>query len=348
MDAGEVDPTWLSRVLGRPVAGVDVTATDAFNSRTSRLVVHDADGRSHPPDRLVLKRNGAADWAVAAGLEEVAFYTTVRDLDPPPPAVVPPRAAGTHGRDSYLLLPDLSDTHAPPLTRAQQVALVGSVPSPELLDACVTTLARHHAYWWDHPLLGSGRFDVGYWSRDEARVEAYVVRRKDALGALPRDQVPRATLDLCRAILEDSTRHARERLVPRFAAGRHLTLGHGDAYFANFLCPRGRNGPTYLIDWQSPEVDHCGNDLANLLATFWTAAQRHEDERETACLRLYHRTLREHGVAGYTWEDLLDDYRSGLRYWLLVPVQDAADGSSPSYWRPKLACLASAVRDWVD
>ena len=28
------------------------------------------------------------------------------------------------------------------------------------------------------------------------------------------------------------------------------------------------------------------------------------------------------------------------------PVQDAADGSDPSYWRPKMRCLESAVRDW--
>lgn len=71
------------------------------------------------------------------------------------------------------------------------------------------------------------------------------------------------------------------QLRPRFQTMRHLTLTHGDAYFANFLCPEPpTSGPTYLLDWQSPGVDLGGYDLANLCATFWTPEQRGDDGRE--------------------------------------------------------------------
>ena len=47
-----------------------------------------------------------------------------------------------------------------------------------------------------------------------------------------------------------------------------------------------------------------------------------------------------------TVDDLLLDYQHGLIYWLLVPVQDASDGSRKEYWRPKMQCLVHAFQDW--
>ena len=152
-------------------------------------------------------------------------------------------------------------------------------------------------------------------------------------------------VDLCARVLDGVEAHARVHLIPRFAGGGNLTLRHGDAYFANFLCAR-RADDAVLVEWQSPEADHPGIDLALLLASFWTPDQRHEQSRERRCLRLYHRTLRNSGVSVYTWDDLLTDYRAGLLYWLLMPLQDAADGSPPSYWLPKLHCRAPAAREW--
>jgi hypothetical protein len=136
-------------------------------------------------------------------------------------------------------------------------------------------------------------------------------------------------------------------LEPRFHARRHLTLIHGDAYLSNFLCPRpGADGPTYLLDWQSPSFDIGGYDLVNLCATFWTSEQRHEDAREERILRRYLQMLQDRGVRGYEWDDLMIDYQLGLIFWVLMPVQDAADGSDTDYWWPKMQCLTTAFREW--
>ena len=80
------------------------------------------------------------------------------------------------------------------------------------------------------------------------------------------------------------------------------------------------------------------------MATFWTADQRAEIGREEI-LRLYHLALTRHGVTGYTWDDLLADYRLALLDWSLVPLQDRADGSTRDYWWPKMRNLLATCRD---
>lgn len=57
---------------------------------------------------------------------------------------------------------------------------------------------------------------------------------------------------LYETILQQMMHLWRTYMVPRLADFSNLTLTHGDAYLANFLCPReGQMGSTYLIDWQS-------------------------------------------------------------------------------------------------
>ena len=98
-------------------------------------------------------------------------------------------------------------------------------------------------------------------------------------------------------------------LATRLPERRNVTLCHTDCYFNAFLCPRDPGGTTYIIDWQGPMVEFAARDLNFLFANFWTSAQRREGQREERLLRRYHRALLDHGVACYTWEELLLDYR---------------------------------------
>ena len=353
-------PTWLTGVLRDAgllasgwVTAVDARPTSAFNSATSRLRIAYSDG-AHPraPAQLVLKRNLPAAWAVAAGAREVRFYQRIKALGDHPP-LTPRCYAANHDPatgQSYLLLDDLSSTHAAPVTREEQIGLANSVPSPTAQEAVVDALAALHAYWWEHPLLESSEFDAGYWRRDKERLGEFLTRRKSAWHKVLA-QYGEALPDHLRATYESLFHHFpghwRTYIRPRFQQRHGLTLSHGDTYFSNFLCPRpGVEAPTYLLDWQSPSFDLPGLDLVNLLATFWTRAQRREDDRERDLLRRYHASLQAGGVRNYSWDDVAADYRHGLIFWMLTPLQDAADGSSSSYWQPKLNCLLAAYRDW--
>lgn len=355
-----VTPDWLTAVLRQAgvlsqgsVQAVVQEMTGAFNSATSRLSLqYSADATPEAPTRLILKRNIAAEWGVDAGREEVQFYTLVASLPEHPNIIVPCYAAAydEESGNSYLLLKDVSATHRPPVTRDQQISLVEGVPAAEDIASVVEALASLHAYWWQHPLLESDQFVVGYWSRTRERFEQYLQRRTASWNRLIANEANWFPDDL-RALYEQTLAHLpyhwERYLEPRFRANRRLTLIHGDAYFANFLCPQPpASGPTYLLDWQSPGFDIGGYDLTNLCATFWTSEQRHEDQREESILRRYYAALQARGVADYTWENLLTDYRLGIIFWLLIPVQDGADGSSKTYWWPKMQCLAAAFRDW--
>jgi len=353
-------PTWLTDVLRQSgwlrqgtVTTVEQQTSGAFNSQLSFLRLrYSADAGPERPASVVLKRNIAADWAIEAGAEEVKFYKLVASLPDHPPVTPPCYAAAydeTSG-DSYLLLQDLSESHTAPVTSERHVDIVDVVPTSAHVESVVDTLARFHAYWWQHPRLASGQFPVGYWSRNAERFALYLERRQLSWAGLLADEgdwLPADIRELYEQVLARLPYHWEQYLAPRFRTPRHLTVVHGDAYFANFLCPKPDHaGATYLLDWQSPVVDLAGHDLANLIATFWTPVQRHHAGREQAMLQQYYNTLCAHGVTGYAWEDLRLDYRCGLIYWLLVPVQDRYGGAGKAYWWPKMQCLVAAFRDW--
>ncbi|GCE07036.1 phosphotransferase [Dictyobacter aurantiacus] len=356
IDPGEqISARWLTDVLRQSgvlpqgeVISFEQRDTGAFNSQTHRLVLrYSSEAPPTAPGHVVIKRNAHQD-----GFDEVTFYNCVAQLPDHPNVTIPCYAAARDkdSGDSYLLFEDLSETHAPPVTRDQQIGIVEGVPSQQAIEQVVDTLARLHAYWWEHPLLATNTFEVGYWSRNRERFEQYHQRRQRSwrnLLANNPDWIPGDVRELYESVLQALPAHWERYLEPRFRAGTQITLVHGDAYFANYLTPKNdASGPTYLLDWQSPSFDLGAYDLANLCAAFWTSEQRQQDQREQRILRRYLAGLHSHGVNHYSWDDLLLDYRHGLVFWLLMPVQDGSDGSQRSYWWPKMQCLVTAFREW--
>jgi len=352
---------WLTTVLQNvghlprgAVAAVELQTSSAFNSNTIFLrVLYSHDAPSGLPTAFVLKQNVPEEWGKAAGIEEVKFYQSVATWPNHPAIIIPCYAAAYNetSRDSYLLLEDLSETHAAPVPRDIQLLMNDEgVPSKMVIGAVVDTLARLHAYWWQHPLLTTDSFPVGYWSRNADRFGQYLTRRRhswERLSSQAEEWLPSAVRDLYERLFAQLEEHWRRHLYPRFAHGDQITLTHGDAYFANFLSPKvGATGRTYLLDWQSPSFDLGTYDLANLCATFWRSKQRNQLDREMSILQRYHHGLLRHGVTNYSWEQLLTDYRSALIFWVLMPVQDGADGSTREYWWPKMQCLVAAFEEW--
>ncbi len=355
-----ITPEWLTAVLHQSgillqgeVTTLEAERTGAFNSHTWHLLLRYSDDISpDTPTHLVLKRNIQAAWGVEAGAEEVKFYNCVASLQDHP-HIIPPCYGAAYDEESgnsYLLLQDLSATYQLPVTRDQQINIVEGVPEADYIESVVATLAKLHAYWWEHPLLHTNMFDVGYWSRNTERFEQYFQRRAiswESLISGEKEWFPDDLHKLYEAVFTHLSDYWDKYLEPRFRTKTSLTLVHGDAYFANFLCPKNpAKGTTYLLDWQSPCFDIGGYDLVNLCATFWTSEQRHEEQREEKILRNYFTILQASGVKNYTWNDLLVDYKIGLIFWLLMPLQDRSDGAGKNYWWPKMQCLVAAFREW--
>jgi hypothetical protein len=354
----QVTPAWLTAVLKRhhllrhgEVRALEHQPTSAFNSHTLHL--HAAFSDDVPPgvpNRFVLKRNLKEPWAIRSGVQEATLYQTVPDLPDHPPVIVPCYEAVVDAAtgNSHILLLDLSDTHMVPLTRDQQLDVGNNVPLDVHLDQAVDALAQFHAFWWQHPRLGSGVAQIGTWCSDEAHMTNEVERRRRAWNDLRAHEVawfPPHLTALYEVLLPQLFRLWHTYTRPRLASFAHLTLTHGDAYLNNYLCPRpGQPGATYLIDWQSPEVYRSTSDVVTMCATFWTRTQR--ADRERYVLQRYHRGLHAHGVTGYSWDDLIKDYQYSIIDWLLIPLQDRLDGAGTNYWFPKMQCLADAFEDW--
>lgn len=358
--ADPVTPAWLTAVLRDAgvlprgeVTGVEIQGTSAFNSSTNHLSLTYSAGAPHQaPARLVLKRNTSQRWSIEAGAREVGFYSCISALPAHPP-VVPTCHAAAHDQttgNSYLLLQDYSATHASPVTRAQQIGITEGVPPQAALDATVTTLAELHAFWWQHPLLGTEVARPGWWFTEcwpADRYEEHLQSLWQPFLAREGHLIPDDWRRIYELTLTEIRPFWARYLEPRFQSGHNLTLGHGDSYLANFLCPRiPGSGPTYLLDWQSPRVDIGTLDLVNLCATFWTSEQRREEQREERMLRRYHDNLLARGIPDFAWPDLLTDYQIALIDWIFYPVWDSNNGSAPTYWQPKMRCLLEAFRDW--
>jgi len=332
-----IDASWLTGLLrdsgaldgGSSVASVRVRATDAFNSATVfARVTYRGPALPALPTRLVIKRPSSAEWSRAAAVVEANFYRHLATV-PSHPLVVPACLAAT---DDCLVLADLSATHAAPVTRAETIVLAG-VPTMDALDSAVDTLAALHSYWWRRD---PDPFPVATWWGTAAEFDAYARHRREAWDRVATD-VPAPARSVYSYVFSRLDRFGARLLSRRSGP---LTLVHGDAYLSNFLVPTASPGLGVLLDWQSPSVDIGALDLANMCATFWTREQRREHEERV--LRRYHAAL---GVPDYPYEDLLADYRIGVADWLLVPVQDAADGSRRDYWLPKMSCLLDAFAD---
>lgn len=205
---------------------------------------------------------------------------------------------------SHILLRDVSETH-----------VTCSTPSCELnCERAVDSLARLHAYWWDHPRLGKeiGNFPTkDERQREWLEAETSTVAFMNALG----DQLHRSWQMIYESVLP-----ALPHLYQRHAQGRNLTLVHGDAHLGNFLFP-GDTGVdnTYMVDWQFWHPTIGGTDLAFLMATEWESETRRD--LEVRLMRRYYKLLIEHGVCDYQWDDCWNDYRlSVILVSIFIPV----------------------------
>jgi hypothetical protein len=350
----QVTAAWLTATLREAgalpqgeVTSIEQRGNEAFNSLVAHLALRYS-GAAPPsaPPSLLLKLNRDF-W----GETEVAFYNIVMAIADELSMLARCYSAAldTATGNSYCLLEDLSETHVPPVSRRALLAGSG-VPSEAHLDGIVEALARFHAYWWEHPRLGQEELtQVRPWFRDHDYYQRHVQRRerewaqfKETVG----DWFPTELRALYESVLARLPDLWHQYLEAQVLPYRHITMTNGDCYFSQFLCPLDpAQERTRIVDWQSASANFAAYDLAYLFPTFWTPAQRHEQAREERLLRRYHNTLVARGVQGYSWDDLMTDYRMMITFMLFDPVWNQTDGSPESYWWPKMQCLADAFKD---
>ena len=292
----------------------------------------DAQGRL--PARLFVKMSRPDQNPDLAPLvlKEVDFYDTVAPLMPP--RIVPHCYDAARDRTTnafHLLLEDLGETHV----------LVTEWPLPPTLEQCERIMdlyAQLHAAWWDDPRLG---VEVGRFMDDAAIAEwreAYAKRFAafaDRLG----DRLP-----LERRRVYERVLASWSGLLARYRSRRHLTIVHGDAHVWNAMYPLdvAADSPR-LIDWDSWGRNIATHDLAYMIAVHWYPERRRR--LEVPLLRHYHAALAGHGVSGYSFESLWEDYRLSVIGRLAVPVWQSTVNIGPWVWWSHLERIFQAFDD---
>ncbi|PDT88590.1 aminoglycoside phosphotransferase [Bradyrhizobium sp. Y36] len=307
---------------------------DTVVSHIIRLGLRYVGESAGAPQSLILKTANAdfAEKLANGGRHEVEYYT--RLTPSMPPGLVPRCFDGHFDEDSlawHLLLEDLTDSH--------EIAAAWPLPpSREQTTAIVSTLARWHAAWWDHPGLGDS---VGTWASPEdsaARMETFAGhydRFADSLG----DRLSEERRILYRRLIDRS-----DLLSQRYHSRRHLSITHGDAHVWNFLLPRAGVADTVRIfDFDLWSIDVPTHDLAYMMAMHWYPERRQALER--AMLNLYHDALIESGITGYTRGALDRDYRWAVLWQITRPVWQWSINIPPVIWWNNLERIFAAVDD---
>ncbi len=339
----QLTPEWLTERLranghllrGR-VSRLDLAHFKTLFSDIYRLEVKYSPGaRPTLPRRLLLKAHFTDSEASAQmGRDEVQVYRVLTEAMPDPPLVrCFDAAASTHPPGSHLLLEDLSETHYQPELPVP--------PSTRHCELCVEALARLHAFWWEHPGLGSKIGELF----DEKSLKQIVALNRKALSGFFDYLGDRLSAER-RTVYERAIEFVPDFWQRRLTIVERNTLIHGDAHVWNMLLPRdAAGGRVYLIDLAtSNRIRPATNDLAYMMALQWYPERR--ARLEERLLRHYHDTLLARGVKNYSWEDCRLDYRRSVVTHLFTPVLQWFWGQIPAtVWWNNLERISEAYKD---
>jgi hypothetical protein len=243
----------LQDLLGGPGVAGQFIARNGLKRRVNRLRFQvNGQERSLVVKRLapeIAQRNRlvAERWLPAVGLGQHG-----------PPLLG--SAADRGGRCVWHVYEDLGDW-----------TLAGSDPDPRRVEAAVAAIARIHAGFAGHTLLGECRL----WGGDLG-MSCYEASVRDAIRSLEELRPPRVELSAERLATRDrllrrlhglrEEQSSRGQLVT--ALGGPETLLHGDLWTTNALAyPCGAGLQVRFIDWDHVGVGPVCYDLSNFLST---------------------------------------------------------------------------------
>ncbi|MEO2156232.1 MAG: phosphotransferase [Acidimicrobiales bacterium] len=237
--------------------------------------------------------------------KEVAFYRTAAARSP---LTTPRCLASAHDPESddfVLLLEDLGD--------AEAYDQLDGCP-PDLAEAAVRALARHHTEFWETPSFGKELSWLPYgWDPPMPQgVQQGVTMAWEPFLAGFGDHVD----DDIRAIGERFPSVVEEMM---YFPEKPTTLAHGDYRLDNLFFRRHEDGTEVIaIDWQICVKTVGAYDLGYFLSQSLTIEDRRAHEERL--LDVYRSTLAEADI-DYPADELLEDYRRTVLFCLCYPIQ---------------------------
>ena len=348
----QVSAAWLTAVLTRSgalahgsVAAFEVDSGSGNWSTNARLQVRYAAGSAGSlPHSLFLKMVdiGDPDAVESFGGSEVDYYTRDYVGVAGVPLVRAYDAAFSAKKKRYhLLLDDLTGTH-----------LEASQKTPTLAYglALAEGLAAMHAHWWGAERLAeTGAKMPGAKMPGAKHIRRFVDIAEPGCGHIINEFAAELKPQWPN-LMRDLFANHPQAIIERAKDANGFTLIHGDAGHNNILVPREGDRPIYLIDRQpfnwSLTTWLGVYDLAYAMVLDWYVEVRRR--LELPVLRHYHEELVRHGVSGYSWEQLYEDYRLTAAMGVYVAAEYNRGGINKkriSAWLPMLQRALTACDD---
>ncbi|MFP6743166.1 MAG: phosphotransferase [Alphaproteobacteria bacterium] len=335
----DVTPQWLTARLREDgvlssgaVTKVTAHKTNDWNMAASARVAIDYDDAANrqAPRSLFVKIMETADPYADFIPGEVAFYNE------PLPDTLPLAQCYGAGRDpvagvTHVLLEDLSATHGHskwPLP-----------PSLARCEAAVTALARIHGHWWKGDVSKSDEFGIDRRLKLE-RFAGHLPNLVAEFLAFVGEAAPLDRQEIVRSVC----RRLPDLLDSRLFGGLPITRNHGDPHFWNIMFAKdpARHGCIF-IDWEDWQYNPPAFDLAYMMALHWYPD--HRARHEEHLLRTYHDALLREITTGYSWEQLMADYRLGHLHNFIVPLFQLNMGEPGEGWWPHVERLFLSYDD---
>lgn len=342
----QVTPEWLTAVLSQSgaltkgtVVGFDVTGGRGNWSESGSLqLTYSPDAQGERPLRLFLKLvNTDTGDGEYFGSSEVDYY--LQDYVDVPDA---PLLRCYDGRYSaaihryHLLLEDVSATHT---------IACGQPSTLEYGLALAEAFAILHGRWWG----AAGLAEANARLHDADHIRRWVTIAEPGAKYIISQLAGELKPHWPAAIRDIFARHP-QAMINRSQDANGFTLFHGDAGCYNIMVPHEGVRPIYLIDRQPFDwslTTWLGvYDLA--YALIFHPGGETDRQWELTVLRHYHETLIRHGVTGYSWEQLWDDYRLCVAMGVYIAVEYCRGGINEStqwVWLPMLQRALTACDD---
>jgi len=341
----QVTAAWLTSALAHSgaltagaVAAFDVSPGRGNWSTNALLQVRYVNGSEGTlPQRLFLKMVNVDLGDDSFGASEVTYYTHDYAGVAGAPLVRCHDAAFSEELQRYhVLLDDLSETH---------VEAEEKTPTLEYGLALAEGLAAMHARWW-----GTRRFtEAGAAMHNAAHIRRFIDISEAGVGPLLKRYKTELESHWPDAIHELYAKHP-QALIERTRDDNGFTLIHGDTGEKNILVPRSGDRPIYIIDRQPFDwslTTWLGvYDIAYAIVLDWEVETRRN--LEIPILKRYHDQLVSHGVNGYSWKQLYDDYRLCAAMGVYVATEyfrGGGEGQWVSQWLLMLRRALTACDD---
>jgi len=240
-------------------------------------------------------------------LKEIEFYQNINIYNASIPIIKHFYSYVSANKDDFLLvLEDISN----------QYKTIGETNRSKIdyWYGCIETLARVHAYFWNHKNINEKLIDVRNKSqlketelKDLSMLEKFFCKYKEELSDKEKSFLKKAMY-----INIDFVKEVRERTINK----NRITVIHGDSHIKNFIFSKKASLNPILVDYQFWNNGIGATDLAHLFRVDFP------DIFLPELLKLvsyYHEVLILNNVKDYSLNDCLKDFRNAIGVMILIP-----------------------------